>query len=206
MEKLKVLRKDMFHLNKHQKNERGLTLVELLASIVLLSIISIFLFSIVTKTMENNRIIQQETMLRDEADIIVSKFIKSLYSTKQGYIIRNTTNSTGNSYIEVTNDLGKCQKNEEGVLIDKNACDRTLKPIGFKTVNGVTSLYILDEQYSIAHPNIKILSTSHIKGDPNNTTLYEVNLTLQITHKRGNKEIPKQKTFINRIQPILTSK
>lgn len=196
----------MFQLNKQSKNERGLTLVELLASIVLLSIISIFIFSIVTKTIENNRIIQQETMLRDEADIIVSKFIKTLYSTKQGYIIRNTTNSVGNSYIEVTNDLEKCQKNEEGVLIDKSACDKTLKPIGFKTTNGVTSLFILDEQYSIAHPNIKILSTSHIKGDPNNTTLYEVNLTIQITHKRGNKEIQKQRTFVNQIQPILTSK
>lgn len=196
----------MFQLNKQSKNERGLTLVELLASIVLLSIISIFIFSIVSKTIENNRIIQQETMLRDEADIIVSKFIKTLYSTKQGYIIRNTTNSVGNSYIEVTNDLEKCQKNEEGVLIDKSACDKTLKPIGFKTTNGVTSLFILDEQYSIAHPNIKILSTSHIKGDPNNTTLYEVNLTIQITHKRGNKEIQKQRTFVNQIQPILTSK
>lgn len=206
MEKSKALRKDMFHLNKQQTNEQGLTLVELLASIVLISIISVFIFSIATKTIENNRIIQQETMLRDEADIIVSKFIKALYSTKQGYIIRNTTNSVGNSYIEVTNDLGKCQKNEEGILIDKGACDKTLKPIGFQTVNGVTSLYILDEQYSIAHPNIKILSTSLIKGDPNKTTLYEVNLTLQITHKRGNKETLKQMTFVNQIQPILTSK
>jgi prepilin-type N-terminal cleavage/methylation domain-containing protein len=196
----------MFRLNKQSKNERGLTLIELLASIVLLSIVSIFIFSIVTKTIENNRIIQQETMLRDEADIIVSKFIKTLYSTKQGYIIRNTTNNAGNSYIEVTNDLEKCKKNEEGVLIDKSACDKTLKPLGFKTVNGVTSLYILDEQYSIINPKIKVLSTSQIKGDPNSTTLYEVKLTLQITHKRGNKEIPKQMTFINQIQPILTSK
>lgn len=196
----------MFHLNKQLKNERGLTLVELLASIVLLSILSIFIFSIITKTIEHNRVIQQETMLRDEADIIVSKFIKALYSTKQAAIIRNTTNDKGDSYIEVTNDLRKCQKNEEGVLRNAEACNATLKPIGFKTVNGMTNLYILDEMYSIAHPNIKILPSSHIKGNPENSTLYEVNLTLQITHRRGKEEISKQQTFINQIQPILISK
>ena len=195
----------MLYLNKQIKNERGLTLVELLASVVLLSIISIFVFSIMTKTIENNRIIQQETMLRDEADIIVSKFIKALYTTKQGYIIRNTTNGNG-SYIEVTNDLGKCQKNEDGVLIDKVACDKTLKPIGFKTEDKVTTIHILGEHYSIANPNIEILSTSLIKGDPNSTTLYEVNLRLKITHKRGNNLIKKEMTFVNQIQPILTSK
>lgn len=196
----------MFHLNKQLKNEQGITLVELLASIVLLSILSIFIFSIITKTIEHNRVIQQETMLRDEADIIVSKFIKTLYSTKQAAIIRNTTNGKGDSYIEVTNDLRKCQKNEEGVLRNAEACNATLKPIGFKTVNGMTKLYILDEMYSIAHPNIKILPSSHIKGNPANSTLYEVNLTLQITHRRGKEEISKQQTFINQIQPILISK
>ncbi|MGM9950423.1 MAG: type II secretion system protein J [Lysinibacillus sp.] len=193
-------------MNRRMKNEQGLTLVELLASIALLSILSIFIFSIMTKTMENNRIIQQETMLRDEADMIVSRFIRTLYATKQGNIIRNTTNGQGNSYIEVTNDVGKCQRNEAGLLIDERACNTTLKPIGFKTENGTTKLYILDEQYTIANPNINISATSHIKGNPASTTLYEINLTLQITHKRGNKEVPKQMTFVNQIQPILTSR
>ena len=41
--------------------------------------------------MENNRVIQQETMLRDEADLIMSKMIKALYSTNQNAIIHNTT-------------------------------------------------------------------------------------------------------------------
>ena len=204
-EKSKALRKDMLYLNKRIGNEQGLTLVELLAGIVLLSILSIFIFSIVTQTIENNRIIQQETMLRDEADIIVSKFIKTLYSTKQGHIIRNTTNGRGNSYLEVTNNLGKCQRNEAGLLIDEAACNSTLKPIGFITERGTTKLYILDEQYTVANPNINISADSHIKGNPASTTLYEINLTLQVTHMRGNKEVSKQMTFVNQIQPILTS-
>ncbi len=196
----------MFPLNKHLKNEKGLTLIELLASIVLLSILSIFVFSLITKTIEHNRVIQQETMVRDEADIIVSKFIKALYSTKQTHIIRNVTNGKGDSYIEVTNDLRKCQKNEEGVLVTAAACNATLQPIGFKTSNNVTKLYILDEVYAIAHTDIKILPSSYIKGNPDSTNLYKVTVALQSTYRRGNKEISKQQTFINEIQPILTSK
>lgn len=196
----------MFRLNKLLKNQKGLTLVELLASIVLISIISIFIFSIVLKAMENNRVIQQETMLRDEADIIVSKFIKTLYSTKQGYIIRNSTDSAGNSYIEVTNDLAKCEKNDAGNLIDASACNATLKPIGFKTSNGVTKIHILDDEYTVSQSNMKILSSSKITGDPKNTTTYEIDLNLEITQKRGNKEFSKEMTFKNEIQPILTSK
>lgn len=196
----------MFRLNKLLKNQKGLTLIELLASVVLISLISIFIFSIVSKAIENNRVIQQETMLRDEADIIVSKFIKTLYSTKQGYIIRNTTDSTGNSYIEVTNDLSKCQKNEAGALNDEPACNATLKPIGFKTINGVTKIHILDEEYTVSHSNIQILSSSNIKGDPQSTSTYEIDLKLKITHKRGNKEFSKEMAFKNEIQPILTSK
>lgn len=196
----------MFHLNKLLINQRGLTLVELLASVVLISIISIFIFSITTKALENNRAIQQETMLRDEADIIVSKFIKTLYSTKQGYIIRNTTNTSGDSYLEVTNDISKCQKDEDGNLITVNACNTTLKPIGFKSKNGMTKIHIIDDEYSITNNNIEILPSSIIKGNPKDTTVYEIDLKLKITYKRGSKEYSKTMTFVNQIEPILTSK
>lgn len=196
----------MFHLNKLLKSQKGLTLIELLASVVLLSMISIFIFSITVKAIENNRVIQQETMLRDEADIIVSKFIKTLYSTKQNHIIKNTSGTAGNSYIEVTNDIEKCLRNEDGILINERACNDTLKPIGFKTTGGVTKIYIFDEVYSISQPNIQILSSSKINGDPQKTNIYEIELKLKITHKRGNKETSKEMTFANQIQPILTSK
>lgn len=195
----------MFLLNKLLKNQKGLTLIELLASVVLISLISIFIFSIVGKAIENNRVIQHETMLRDEADIIVSKFIKTLYSTKQSHIIRNTTDGPGNSYIEVTDDLEKCQK-KDGNLITEAACEETLKPIGFKTTNGVTKIHILDEEYVVSHSNIKIISSSSINGDPESTSTYEIDLKLEITHKRGNKDFSKEMTFINEIEPILIKK
>lgn len=192
-------------MNKFIRDNKGLTLVELLASIILISVISILIFSILTKSLETNRIIQQETMLRDEADIIVSKFVKSLYSTKQGHIYKNITDSGGNSYLEVTN----CEKDADGNLVIINGCE--ILPIGFKTTNGVTKAYYMDsnfkdESYSVTQKNIEILQTSKIIGDPNKTSVYEIFLDLQVKHKRGNKEVTKKITFKNEIQTILTSK
>lgn len=202
----------MFHLNKLLKNQKGLTLIELLASVVLISIISIFIFSITTKAIENNLVITQETTLRDEADIIVSKFIKSLYASKQGYIVRNVTNAN-ESYLEITNDLEKCKKDDNGnwVFDAAGQCRATLKPIGFKTTNGVTKAYYVNishtpEEYAVQQRNIELLSTSKIVGNPADTDIYEIILDLKITHKRGNKEITKTMSFKNEVQPILTSK
>lgn len=202
----------MLHLNKLLKNQRGLTLVELLASVVLISIISIFIFSITTKAIENNLVITQETMLRDEADIIVSKFIKSLYASKQGYIVQNVP-SANESYLEITNDLEKCKKDDSGnwIFDAANQCRATLKPIGFKTTDGETKAYFVNsshiqEEYSVQQKNIKLLSTSKIIGNPADTNVYEIILDLKITHKRGNKEITKTMSFKNEVQPILTSK
>ncbi len=88
------------------KHQHGLTLIELLATFVILAIVFTLIFSILMKALEANRNIQQETMLRDEVDIIISKFSKTLYTTNQHHIVRNTSNQ----YIEVTNDLSKCKK------------------------------------------------------------------------------------------------
>lgn len=195
----------MFHLNKLLNNQKGLTLIELLASIVIMAIISIFTFSLIAKAIENNRVIQQEATLRDEADIIVSKFIKTLYSTKQGYIVRNTSDEKG-SYIEVTDSLEKCQKDEDGNFIINPACFDTLKPIGFITDGKETKIRILGEGYSVSQKNIQILPNSKVNGDPTKTSIYEIELHLKITHKRGTKETTKEMTFKNQIQPVLTSK
>lgn len=202
----------MLHLSK-KNNENGITLVELLAVIILTAIVSILLFSITSKALENTRIIGQEAMLRDEADIIVSKFIKALYSTKQENIIRNNT-SNSNSYLEVTSDLSRCKRDENGRFLDlygnplsnDSLCKPTLKPIGFKTENGKTKVHILDEQYTLSYNNIKVLPTSKINGNPNDTSVYEIELNLEITQFRGNNETNKAITFKNQIQPIVNSK
>lgn len=204
----------MLHLNKKILNEKGLTLVELLAVVILTAIVSILLFSITIKALENTRIISQETMLRDEADIIVSKFIKAMYSTRQDHIIYNKTDNNGNSYLEITTDLSKCRRDKNGRFLDLNGnplsndnlCKPTLKPIGFKTENGVTKIQISDEQYTVLNNSITVLPTSKINGDPDDTSVYEIDLKLSITHTRGNTETTKEMSFKNEIQPIVNSK
>lgn len=198
MVKLKVHRKDMCILNNYIKNEKGLTLVELLASVILLSIISVFVFSIIIQAIDTNREVQQKTALRDEGDIIVSKFIKTLYSTKQEDIVR-----TNGKYIEVTNDPTKCTKDDSGNWIEDSTCSATLEKIGFEKINGVTTITFKNEKYSTTNKNVKILEESAINGDPKKDSLYEIQLKLEITQKRGGKETKKQMEFKNQIQPIV---
>ncbi len=195
-------------------NQKGLTLVELLATMVLTAIVSILIFSIASKAIENTKIISQEAVLRDEADLIVSKFIKTLYSTRQDHIIRNTTTPNGNSYLEVTNDLSKCRRDESGRFLGSDGqpmsndsyCRPTLQPIGFKTTNGITKIHILNEVYEIVNKGIKIHPTSKINGKPEETSVYEIVLNLENTIKRGNNTATKEMTFKNEVQPIVRSK
>lgn len=213
MEKQKDLRKDMCQLNKNISNQKGLTLLELLATIVLTAIVSLLIYSITTKALENTNIITQETIIRDEADLIVSKFIKVLYSTRQDHIIRNITTG-GDSYIEVTTDLSKCRRDESGGFLDTDGkptsidrlCKPTLQPIGFKTVDGTTKIHILNEEYKIVNKDIKILPTSKLNGNPQETNVYEIVLNLASIKTRGNNTTTKEMTFKNEIQPIVNSK
>lgn len=192
----------MFLLNKYIKKQDGLTLLELLATIVILAIISTLVFSMLIKTIETNKNIQQETKLRDEADLIISKFIKTLYSTNQNHIVRNT----GNQYIEITNDSSKCKKTEDGTWIINNSCIQTLEPLGFKTENNITYIYFKNEKYNVQNSGIRISNKSKIIGDPVIDSIYEINLELEITKKRSNKDQIKTMVFINQIQPIINSK
>ncbi|MBD8038250.1 hypothetical protein H9635_15965 [Solibacillus sp. A46] len=201
-------------MNKTKLDEKGLTLVELLAVVILTGIVSILVFSITTKALENTRIISQETMLRDEADIIVSKFIKEMYSTKQEHIIRykeeviidpiSNKKSYKYSYLEVIENESKCQRDENGDYKIEGECK--LKDIGFKTVNGVTKIQIFNEQYTVSNSSIKVLAESKINGTPNETSVYEIVLKLKFTHVRGNKETERIMSFKNEIQPIVNSK
>lgn len=193
----------MFLLNKHIKNDKAFTLVEILACLVLLSIISIFIIPLITNSIETTREIQQDTNTRDEADLIMSKFIKTLYSTKQTNIIRNITDSNGNSYLDISNDITKCSKNVDGTWNLNTDCVDTLEPLGFKTVAGNTKIHFKNEEYTISNNNIKISSNSKIKGDPNSVDIYEISLYLELTNTRDKNSVPQELEFKNQIQPIL---
>lgn len=206
MEKQKALRKDMFLLNKVHHSEKGITLIELLAAIVITVIVLTLTFSIIMKAIESNRNVKLETTLRDEADIIMSKFIATLYSSKQQDIIGNPIALPGNSYINYSTDSAKCTNDQ----ITSATCTSTFLPIGFQTTDDGTTVHLVNpetkiaESYAITNNSVQILSDSTITlvNAPNTDPVYEVTLKLQITKKYGFNEVTKQETYINKIQPI----
>ena len=190
-------------LNKYT-NQKGMTLVELLAVVVIFSIISIFLFNLVTKAMENTNNISLETQLRDEADIIVSQFIKKLYSIQQEDIIYNVTDAQG-SYLQITTDRTKCERNLAGGIINPSICNPTLYKIGFEKNPANANEYILRLNNTTTYKpmtEVKILSTSKIIGDPLLKNVYEIKLDLTIKKKYSFKVQEKSMQFTNSVRPI----
>lgn len=66
-------------LTKWIKNERGLTLIELLVTLVLFSIIGSIVYVVLMSGMNAEKRIHTEALIRDEADIVMTKFINVLY-------------------------------------------------------------------------------------------------------------------------------
>ncbi len=198
MAKRKDLQKDMFRLNKYKLNENGLTLIELLVVITLMSIISISTISLIVQSNETAGRVQIESNFRDEADLIISQLIKTLYETKQSHIIENKTDAN-NSFLNITTSPSQCKKGENGAFILDTACMGTLQPVGFKTINGQTKLYIKNEVYEVTNKNISILKESRINGDPKTQNYYEIVLKLEYVSNRG---ISKQMEFRNIIRPF----
>lgn len=186
----------MFKLIKI-KNQKGVTLVELLAILVIASFLSVFLYKITVQSMEHSSNIQIETNIRDEADLIVSSFIKTIYSTKQTNIVRNVTTSDS-SYIEISSDISKCPVKNDSTYTVTDECKATLKPIGFITKNGVTSFHLLDNVYAINNKNIDILSSSKIIGEPHKTSNYMISLDLTSKKSRFSSTL----NFKNEVQAI----
>ena len=187
----------MFRLNKKRLDEHGITLVELLAVLILMSFISIFTISLIVQSTETTDAIRVESSLRDEADIIVSRLIKTLYETKEVHIIQNITDNE-NSYLNVSTTPALCKRDTSGSLVLDTACKNTLMPIGFRTNNGKTKLYLKNEIYEVANNNISIKNTSRINGDPSKVESYSITLILQYKSRNTLKEIE----FINEVQPF----
>lgn len=61
------------------RNQRGLTLVELLATLAIIGMITTIAFSILMSGIKTSENIQIETALRNEADYLMTSFIRELY-------------------------------------------------------------------------------------------------------------------------------
>ncbi|WP_185960033.1 PulJ/GspJ family protein [Planococcus soli] len=85
-------------------NEKGITLVELLATIVLVSIIAALSYTVLFQGYSNYQRIKVETELRDEADLIMASLISDLFVAKRSelQLVQTCNNGLVESYVRVS--------------------------------------------------------------------------------------------------------
>lgn len=83
-------------------NERGLTLVEVLAVIVIGSIVSVIATQVIVSSFKTYDRVHTETELRDEADYIMGSMIRDFYVTKTSDVKKKDLEGP-NYYFELKN-------------------------------------------------------------------------------------------------------
>ena len=121
-------------------NNRGFTLVELLATLVIAGIILSFVGSLMVKAVNSYDRSAAENSLRDEADIIMARIHNDVFPLTTTRVTSLTTSCVDS--------ISDCTSGA-WLTIDEG----TNKKIGY---NG-TNILLLDGSYSIQNPNIKIV-------------------------------------------------
>lgn len=171
-------------MNKRIGDEKGLTLIEVLAVIVISSIMLIFASSLIVQAMKNQERITSEAQLRDEADIMMAKLMKDIFTLKESEIAKvecgtmtNTLVTTVSCITETDNlsvdDLAKVTAAKQAMTTcsQQIGCSqyalvylKNNKKIGFQG----DTIFTKVEQYTLANKNIKLLPyyTLEIKQIP----------------------------------------
>ncbi|MCQ6266451.1 prepilin-type N-terminal cleavage/methylation domain-containing protein [Fictibacillus sp. WQ 8-8] len=79
-------------MKKRIKNERGLTLVELLLSLSIMLIISAVAYFVFFNGMNSYKKTYTETLIRDEADVIMTQFMNAVYPAKDALLSTDKNN------------------------------------------------------------------------------------------------------------------
>lgn len=160
-------------------NQKGLTLVELLAAIVIFSFIIIFATTILINSLKSYANISSDTILRDEADLIMASLIKEFYTSKDSEInfIEDTTN---NNYYITTKDsaIPKTGFKDNQILINGNVL----------TFNESKINIIWNDTYIEAFEGA------------NNTRSYNITLTLKTKNKNNKKTFKSEVRTINDLE------
>ncbi|AXH99325.1 type II secretion system protein [Sporosarcina sp. PTS2304] len=139
------------------RNQRGLTLVELLATLALIGVITTFAFSILMNGIRASNNIQIETSLRNEADVIMSSFIRTVYTMKESEI----------------SELRFPAKNTENYYIQTNTGEKT----GFIK----NEVWIANKKQLLFDPDISVLPSEISQPEPGQ---YEIVLRLKMAGDR----------------------
>lgn len=89
-------------MNKRLLDEKGISLIELLATVLIASLLSIMVFSILGVAMKTSDRVKAEAELRDEADIIMAQLLESVFLIKESEI-EGLKNQGSSSYILLKN-------------------------------------------------------------------------------------------------------
>lgn len=87
-------------------SQRGLTLVELLAVLVLFSMITGLITSMIISGMNQYKKINAEALIRDEADLVMTQFMNHLYTAYQAESM-SSPSGTNQSLLKVTKTTGE---------------------------------------------------------------------------------------------------
>ncbi|ANU25652.1 PulJ/GspJ family protein [Planococcus versutus] len=169
------------------KNDHGVTLVELMATLVIVSIIGILSYTVLFQGYSNYQRIQVETQLRDEADLIMASMIKDLFILKDGQI-------------EVEN---FCTNNKKTSLLNVMKSGKFVKT-GFEGENVLVNGNVIN----FYNQNVKIIPTDCSSNSPTsitkNDTEAEYTIVFTLKLNKGNKE--HRMKFENTVQVIANSK
>lgn len=163
-------------------NNKGITLVEVLAVLVLTAIIGVLLYTVLLSFLKAEKDVTTDAILRDEADYYMSSFINYIYTLKEsnlcGSLITSSNPSTdSSSYIKTKDATGNCTSNS---------------PItGFYLQDSKLALYINGTKLNQQNDKIEIDNSSKLEKVNN---VYKITLTL---HYNG-----KLKTYYSEIQSI----
>lgn len=162
------------------KKQSGLTLVELLAVLVILSFITLLVTPMIVKSIVLYDQIKTDTVLRDEADLILANVYRTLYTTKESEI-----QSLANESPPQDNDHFDYIQLKDGSII------------GFKN----EQFHVKDSIVTLQNNNIQLITKQ--QDNHHYSTISKVNEhTYRITLVLKNIKKDKTHTFENDITTI----
>lgn len=90
-------------MQQYLRNNRGLTLPEVLVTLVLVSIVSLAIYAFLFNGLHSYQKISTEAAFRDEADIVMTSFINTLYPVKEEEVTSRDFDSSTNTYLLTIN-------------------------------------------------------------------------------------------------------
>jgi len=143
---------------KALQNQHGLSLVELLALLVISSIMSVLVIGILVNALNTEKKVKVDTQLREEADFYMASLINTIYTMKESEVCR-----------------------EERDFYFETDCSGESKLTGFlQEADGSTSLYVDGRKLSGAYSQITIDSSSRLSKKKN---IFTVMLVLNYNGK-----------------------